>query len=56
MELCTGGELFDRITAVGRYSERDAAKVLRQLLEGLRYMHSRNVRARCPPCSGGKCG
>ncbi len=27
MELCTGGELFDRIVARKRYSERDAAKV-----------------------------
>ncbi|CAM9766112.1 unnamed protein product [Chrysoparadoxa australica] len=43
-ELCTGGELFDRIIArsesdEGRYSERDAAIIIRKILLGLRYCH-----------------
>lgn len=43
MELCPGGELFDRITDKSRYSERDAAFVLRQILEGLAFMHSQKI-------------
>jgi len=39
MEECKGGELFDRIRAKQRYSEKDAAPVLRMMLEGLFYMH-----------------
>ena len=39
MELATGGELFDRILARGSYSEKDAAKLIYQLLDALRYLH-----------------
>eukprot|EP00471_Norrisiella_sphaerica_P010411 CAMPEP_0184492574 /NCGR_PEP_ID=MMETSP0113_2-20130426/23700_1 /TAXON_ID=91329 /ORGANISM="Norrisiella sphaerica, Strain BC52" /LENGTH=597 /DNA_ID=CAMNT_0026877451 /DNA_START=292 /DNA_END=2082 /DNA_ORIENTATION=- len=39
MELCTGGELFDRIVAKRRHTERGAAKILRMLFEGLAYIH-----------------
>uniref|UniRef100_A0A6A7G709 CAM kinase, CDPK family n=1 Tax=Hirondellea gigas TaxID=1518452 RepID=A0A6A7G709_9CRUS len=43
MERCSGGELFDRISEKGSYSEHDAAHVLRQVVEGLRYLHSNNI-------------
>nr|GFC51022.1 calcium-dependent protein kinase 13 [Tanacetum cinerariifolium] len=33
MELCEGGELFDRIVARGHYSERGAAGVTRSMVE-----------------------
>ncbi|KNA20599.1 hypothetical protein SOVF_050880 [Spinacia oleracea] len=33
MELCAGGELFDRIIAQGHYSERAAASVCRQIVK-----------------------
>lgn len=33
MELCTGGDLVDRIMAKGRYTERDAAAVVRTMLK-----------------------
>ena len=29
MESCLGGELFDNIIQVGKYSEKDAAKIIR---------------------------
>ncbi|XP_018634546.1 calcium-dependent protein kinase 29-like [Nicotiana tomentosiformis] len=32
MELCSGGELFDRITAKGNYSEKEAANIGRQIV------------------------
>nr|KJB71891.1 hypothetical protein B456_011G146000 [Gossypium raimondii] len=33
MELCRGGELFDRILAKGHYSERAAATIIKTILE-----------------------
>lgn len=33
MELCAGGELFDRIIAKGRYTEKDAAGLIRTMLQ-----------------------
>ena len=40
MELVTGGELFDRIVEKGSYTERDAAELIRQVLDAVDYMHS----------------
>jgi len=42
-ELCNGGELFHRITELGRYTERDAASVLIQIFRGLAHMHEKNI-------------
>jgi len=47
MEECRGGELFNRIVAKGKYSEREAAVVIKQLLSALRYMHDDNKIAHC---------
>ena len=43
IEYLGGGELFDKITEKGTYSEVDAAKVMRQLLEIISYCHSKHV-------------
>eukprot|EP00878_Enallax_costatus_P023431 GHUV01024924.1.p1 GENE.GHUV01024924.1~~GHUV01024924.1.p1 ORF type:complete len:422 (+),score=89.91 GHUV01024924.1:936-2201(+) len=43
MELCTGGDLVDRIMAKGRYTERDAAAVIRTVLEVAAYCHEMGV-------------
>ncbi|KAK1587542.1 hypothetical protein Q3G72_014008 [Acer saccharum] len=43
MELCAGGELFDRIIAKGHYSERAAANLCRQMVTVVHYCHSMGV-------------
>eukprot|EP00897_Mesotaenium_endlicherianum_P007525 jgi/Mesen1/6800/ME000035S06183 len=43
MELCAGGELFDRIIARGHYSERAAASLCRTIVQVVEYCHSLGV-------------
>ena len=48
LELCTGGELFDRIIAKssspeGHYSEHDAASIIKSILEAISYCHSLGI-------------
>ena len=43
MEFCSGGELFDRITAKGSYSERQAAAVCRDILTVVHVCHFMGV-------------
>ncbi|XP_062024522.1 calcium-dependent protein kinase 29 [Rosa rugosa] len=43
MELCTGGELFDRIIAKGSYTEREAAKIFRQIVNVVHVCHFMGV-------------
>jgi calcium-dependent protein kinase len=43
-EICSGGELFDRIiektqSAEGHFSEHDAAALVRDILDAIRYCH-----------------
>ncbi len=45
-ELCTGGELFDRIiektqSDEGHFSERDAANLVRCILDAIAYCHDK---------------
>jgi len=47
-ELCTGGELFDRIieksqSLEGHYSEHDAALIIRDILDAIAYCHSKGI-------------
>jgi calcium-dependent protein kinase len=44
-EICTGGELFDRIIAKtqsseGHYNEVDAANLIRKILSAIEYCHT----------------
>ncbi len=43
MDLCTGGELFDRICDVGQFYESDAAKIIHIVLDAVLYLHSLNI-------------
>ncbi|WOH08770.1 hypothetical protein DCAR_0728218 [Daucus carota subsp. sativus] len=43
MELCAGGELFDRIIAKGHYTERAAASLLRTIVQIVHTCHQMGV-------------
>jgi len=43
VEIVTGGELFDHIITRGTYSERDAANIIRQVLEAVEFMHKSKI-------------
>ncbi|KAK5864033.1 hypothetical protein PBY51_001010 [Eleginops maclovinus] len=43
MELVAGGELFDRILDRGVYSEKDASRVIRQVLHAVHYLHKNDI-------------
>ena len=43
MELCEGGELFDRIVERKHYTERQAARVIRQVVEVLDFCHQKGL-------------
>ena len=42
-EICKGGELFDEIINRGKFTERDAAILMKQLLMCVNYCHKNNV-------------
>ncbi|KAG5180796.1 hypothetical protein JKP88DRAFT_200183 [Tribonema minus] len=43
LELCEGGELFDRIVQKSCYTEREARDLVRMLLEAIAYCHERGI-------------
>jgi len=43
MELCTGGELFDRIIEAGHFTEVQAATLVQQMVKAVYYMHENHV-------------
>ncbi|OMJ24747.1 Calcium/calmodulin-dependent protein kinase [Smittium culicis] len=42
-QLCTGGELFEKICERGHFSERDAVPIIRIAFSAIAYLHSLNV-------------
>ncbi|KAF8185889.1 kinase-like domain-containing protein [Mycena galopus ATCC 62051] len=42
-DLCTGGELFDRICAKGNYYEADAASLVRTIMTAVSYIHAGGI-------------
>ena len=42
-QLATGGELFDRICEYGKFTEKDAARTIKEVLEAVDYLHYNNV-------------
>ncbi|KAK4629564.1 Calcium/calmodulin-dependent protein kinase cmkA [Fulvia fulva] len=42
-DLAQGGELFDRICDKGKFTEKDASATIRQVLDAVNYLHSKDV-------------
>jgi len=40
LELATGGDLFESLKKKSRYSEQDAKRIFKQILEALQYLHN----------------
>mmetsp|Transcript_6866 Transcript_6866/g.871 ORF Transcript_6866/g.871 Transcript_6866/m.871 type:complete len:110 (+) Transcript_6866:342-671(+) len=43
MELCTGGELFDKVIKKVHFTEKEAAEILYKLLHATNHLHSVNI-------------
>ncbi len=43
MELCAGGELFDRIIHAGHFTEAQAAVIMQQILRIIFYLHENGI-------------
>ncbi|KND02805.1 CAMK/CAMK1 protein kinase [Spizellomyces punctatus DAOM BR117] len=42
-ELATGGELYDRIAKKGKFTERDAARIIFTILDAVAFLHEKDI-------------
>ena len=50
MDYVKGGDLYAKLETCGRFNEKTAAKVMKQLFSALAYMHSKNIIHRDVKC------
>ena len=43
MEVCEGGELFERITEKGAFNEEEAKDAFNQIMKAIQYMHHNKI-------------
>mmetsp|Transcript_16944 Transcript_16944/g.18999 ORF Transcript_16944/g.18999 Transcript_16944/m.18999 type:complete len:592 (+) Transcript_16944:244-2019(+) len=43
LEYLEGGELFEKVKKNGQYSEEKAARIMKQFLKALQYLHAKNI-------------
>ena len=43
MEICEGGELFDKIIEMGRFSEQQGCMLFLQMISAIAYLHSKEI-------------
>lgn len=51
LELCTGGELFERLADKGAYSETDCVRHVRDMARAVQYLHEYLLKWRCHDCA-----
>jgi calcium-dependent protein kinase len=43
MEYCEDGDLFDHLLSCEKYNEEETAKIIKQILSAIRYLHDKNI-------------
>lgn len=43
MELCEGGELFEKIVEMHKFSERQGAELMRKILSAVKHLHEHGI-------------
>jgi len=43
MDLCEGGELFDKISDIGHFNESQAAHLFRQMMNSVNYCYTKKI-------------
>ena len=43
MDLCEGGDLFDKIKTSGTFSEKKVSEIMKQIMSAVLYLHNNRV-------------